>query len=71
MGLSTAIVMAAASDIVRAKDVTLLAAHGGCININKHWAKSLLRQMQYVKRKCSNVGKVSVTNFKAIQDFFC
>ena len=62
--------MAAANGIVSAKDVTLLASRGGNIEINKDWAKSLLRRMKYVKRKCSNAGKVSLPNLKTIQDIF-
>ena len=68
--VNTAIVMAAANGIVSAKDVTLLASRGGNIEINKDWAKSLLRLMKYVKRKCSNAGKVSLPNLKTIRDIF-
>ena len=32
--------------------------------------QSLLGQMGYVKRKCSNAGKVSVTHLKTIQEVF-
>ncbi len=56
--VNTAIVMAAANGIISAKDVTLLASRGG--PINKSWAKSLLKRIKYVKRKCSNAGKVSL-----------
>ena len=59
--VNTTIVMAAAMGIVSARDPTMLTLHGGHINITKTWAKSLLGRMRYVKRKCSNAGKVSVT----------
>ena len=36
--VNTTIVMAAANGIVKAKDISHLASHGGNININKGWA---------------------------------
>ena len=65
--VNSAIVMAAS---VSATDVNLLASRGGNIAIIKNWAKSLLRRMNFVKRKCSNAGKVSVPHFKYIQEVF-
>jgi hypothetical protein len=55
--INTAIVIAAANGIVAARSPALLTQHGGHIDITKAWAKSLLNQMGYVKRKCSNAGK--------------
>lgn len=55
--VNTAIVIAAANGIVAARSPALLTQHGGHIDITKAWAKSLLNQMGYVKRKCSNAGK--------------
>ena len=66
--VNTTIVMAAAMGFVSARDPTKLTLHGGHINITKTWAKSLLGRMGYVKRKCSNAGKVSVTHFKTIEE---
>lgn len=68
--VNSAIVVAAANGIVSAKDVSLLSSRGGSISITKHWAKSLLSRMKYVKRKCSNAGKVSLPNFTRIQEIF-
>ncbi len=68
--VNTHIVMAATVGIIKAKDITLLASHGGNIVINKNWAKSLLHRMNYVKRKSSNAGKVSINNFMAIKEIF-
>ena len=48
--VNMAIVMAAAVGIVSSRDVTKLSSHGGYVNITKTWAKSLLKQMGYVKR---------------------
>ena len=50
--------MAAANGIVKAKDISHLASHGGNININKGWARSLLNHMS------SNAGKVSTPDFE-------
>ena len=68
--LNTAIVMAAAEGIIAARDRSLLVQHGGHIEIKKSLAKSLLGRMGYVKRKCSNAGKISLPHFKEIQENF-
>ena len=68
--VNTAIVMAAAHGIVSARDPALLTEHGGHIEITKAWAKSLLKRMGYVKRKCSNAGKQSLAHFEEFKDEF-
>ena len=68
--VNTSIVMAAAEGIVASRDRSLLIQYGGHIQITKTWAKSLLSRMGYVKRKCSNAGKVSVQQFKELQGVF-
>ena len=68
--VSMAIVMAAAVGIVSSCDVTKLSLHGEYVNITKTWAKSLLKQMGYVKKKGSNAGKMSPTQFAGIQEVF-
>ena len=60
--------LAAAERIITARDQSLLVQHGGHIQLTKSWAKSLLMRMGYVKRKCSNAGKISISQFKEIQD---
>ena len=67
--VNTAIVMAAAVRIMSSCDVTKLSSHGRYVNITKTWAKSLLKQMGYVIRKCSNIGKISPVQFAEIQVF--
>ena len=62
--------MAAAEGIVASRDQGLLAQHGGHIQITKTWARSLLTRMGYVKRKCSNAGKVAVPRFLELQGDF-
>ena len=64
--VNTAIVMAAAKGIVSTRDASKLTSHGGHIEITSTWAKSLLSRMGYVKRKCSNAGKVSTPLFKNV-----
>ena len=47
--VNTAIVQAAAVEIVGARDPGLLREHGGHIKITKLWAKSILKRMGFVK----------------------
>ena len=68
--VNTAIVMAAAVGVMSSRDDTKLSSHGGYVNITKTWAKSLLNRMGYVKRKCSNAGKISPIQFAEIQEVF-
>ena len=44
--------------------------HGGHIQLKKSWAKTLLKQMGYIKRKFSNAGKVSLPHLKETQENF-
>lgn len=68
--VNTAIVMAAAVGIVSSRDFTKLSSNGGYMNITRTWAKSLLNRMGYVKRKCSNAGKISPIELAQIQEVF-
>ena len=68
--VNTVVVIAGATGIAAAKDPGLLFEHGGHIKITKAWAKSVLQQVGYVKRKCSNAGKVSVERFEELKDEF-
>ena len=68
--VNTNICMAAAEGIVASRDQGLLAQHGGHIQITNTWARSLLTRMGYVKRKCSNAGKVAVPRFRELQGDF-
>ena len=56
--------------VVKAKDISQLSSHGGNIVITKAWARSLLKRMNYVKRKCSNAGKVLLPDFEKIKEVF-
>ena len=68
--VNTAIVMAAAEGVVSARDAGLLVGHGGHIDITKTWAKSLLRRMGYVNRKCSSAGKITASHFESVREAF-
>ena len=68
--VNTSICMAAAEGIVISHDQGLLVKHGGYILITKSWARSILTSMGYVKRKCSNAGKVSVPHFDELKADF-
>ena len=68
--VNTAIVQAAVEGIVAAKKPSLLVKHGGHIIITKGWVKSLFSRMGYVKRKGSNAGKITVTQFNEVQEVF-
>ena len=68
--VTTAIVMGAAKGIVAAKNCSLLKENGGHLEITNTWAMSLLKRMNYVKRKCSNAGKISQSCFTELQDVF-
>ena len=68
--VNTTIAMAAANGIIAARNLELQVQHGGHIEITKSWAKSLFQRMGYVKRKCSNAGKVTVVHFEELQEEF-
>ena len=66
--INTAIVMAAARGIMSARNPAIFIEHGGHIEFTKAWAKPLLKQMGYVKRKCSHAGKLSVARFEELKN---
>ena len=70
--LLPAIVMGAAKGIIilSAKNTLLLIENGGHIEITNTWTKSLLKRMNYVKRKCSNARKITQSCFAKLKDVF-
>ena len=62
--VNTTITMAAAEGIVQNSDSKLLAKNGGNIVISKHWAKSLLARMGFVKIQVTTKAKVSLDEFE-------
>ena len=53
--VTSSIVAAAATAMVRKDDAKLLAENGGPLSITMNWAKSLLYRMQFVKRGSTNI----------------
>ena len=68
--ITSAIAVAAGTAIVRKHDPKLLAECGGHIILTKHWAKSLLYRMQFVKRRSCSTKKIMVQNFEELKDLF-
>lgn len=64
------IVMAAAEAIVTKYDRKKLARNGGHIEITKHYARSLLRRMGFVKRKGTKAIKNLPNDFDEIKTEF-
>ena len=65
--VNTAIVISAATGIVRRHNSNLLATNGGHIVLTKHWAQYMLHRMGYVKRKATSKAKVTVENLQALK----
>ena len=62
--------MATAEGLVQHHDVNLLAKLGGPIAITKHWARSLLLRMHYVKRWGNTKAKGNPSGFEEIKALF-
>jgi len=67
--INTAVVMAAAEGIVKHHDANLVADDGP-ITITKHWARSLLTRMHFVKRRGNTKAKVNVSDFDQFKTQF-
>ena len=69
--ISFMIVMAAAKGLLRKCNQRMLAECGGHIQLNRFWARSLLRQMNFVQRKVSTAkSKHMVAKFAALKRSF-
>ena len=44
--------------------------YGGHTNITKSWARSILDQMGYVKRKCSTAMETTISEYDKIEEVF-
>ena len=63
--VSAWIATAAARGILRKCNRSMLAENGGPIQLNRHWAHSLLKRMKFVQRKATtSMSKHTMTNFK-------
>ena len=65
--INTVFVMATAEGIVQNEDSNLLAKNGGTIVLSKHWARSLMTRMNFVKRCGNSKSKVTCTNFEELR----
>ena len=64
--VSARIAIAAARGILRKCNSSLLVENGGPIELNRHWAHSLLASMKFVQRKATtSVSKFVMTDFDA------
>jgi hypothetical protein len=69
--VSTRIVTAAARGLLLSYDKTKLEEFGKSVCLNRHWAYSLLRRMNFVLRKATtSKSKYSVGNFSALKESF-
>lgn len=68
--VNTAITIASARGIVIKRDSNLLDVNGGHICLSKHWAKSFLQRIGFVKCKGTTKAQVTVADFELLkQDF--
>ena len=68
--VNTKITIASTKGVILSHDANLLAANGGHIELTKHWAKSFLQRMGFVKRKGTTKSKVGVADFDAVKQQF-
>lgn len=65
--ISTAIVIAGALGIIKRVDQTLLRENGGHISLTASWGKSLLRRMNFTKRRGTTKTGVSPEEFMEVK----
>ena len=66
--ISARIAMAAASGIVLTCDRSMLVEFGGYVELNRHWAYSLLHQMNFVQRKATTAkSKYAIADFDCVK----
>ena len=66
--ITTTVVLAAGEAIVRTHNEKLLHDEGGPIKLTRHWAKSLLDRMCFVKRKATTSAKVDPSCFDDLKE---
>ena len=63
--LSARIAMAAARGFLHKCNRSMLAENSGPIQLNRHWAHSLLKRTNFVQRKATiSLSKLTMTDFK-------
>jgi len=69
--VSARIAMAAARGILLSCDRSRLVEFGGHVQVNRHWAYSLLSRMKFKKRKVTTAkSKYSIANFTQLKETF-
>lgn len=69
--VSSRIAMAAARGLLLSYDKHRLAEFGGPVQLNRHWAYSLLKRMNFVKRKATTAkSKQTESDFEAVKKTF-
>ena len=66
--ITTTVVLAAGEAIVRTHNEKILHDEGGPIKLTRHWAKSLLDRMCFVKRKATTSAKVDPSCFDDLKE---
>ena len=61
--VNTAVIIGAATGIVKAKDANILIENGGYLDLSKEWAQRLMTRMGLVKRKGSTAAKITDEDF--------
>jgi hypothetical protein len=64
------IVIAAAHGIIAAKDPSLLPENGGHLVLKRSWAYSILKRLNFVKRKGTKAAKKIPMDFEAVKETF-
>ena len=69
--VSARIAMAAARGIVLTCDRSMLVEFGGHVELNRHWAYSLLHRMNFFKRKATTAkSKYAIADFDCVKREF-
>ena len=70
-GVVTAqIAEATARGIAKSYDQSILAEYGGHVALNRHWAYSLLRRMNFIKRKVTTAkSRYSISDLGRLKEY--
>ena len=66
--VTTTVVLAAGEAILNHGNKKLSHDNGGPIKLTRHWAKSVLDRMNYVKRKASTSAKIDPSHFDELKE---
>ena len=66
--VTTFFVLAAGEVIVQHHNKKLAHDNGGPIILTRHWARSVLEQMNFVKRKATTAAKIEPSHFDELKE---